>query len=65
MDVQTEGSPTVAKSRTLLLKILFEINEITRFLKSEIEKIVIEASKSCKFTFPVMLRIPVTLSSGK
>ena len=26
-------------------EILFEINEITRFLKSEIKKIVIEASK--------------------
>ena len=46
MHVQyTEGSPTVAKSRTLPTEILFEINEITRFSKSEIKKIGMKTSK--------------------
>ena len=43
-----EGSPTVAKSCQIAYtptEILFEINEITRFLKSEIKKIVMETSK--------------------
>ena len=50
-------------------EILLEINEITRFLKSEIKKynlkLVWKPVKSRKFTFPVMLKILVTLSSGK
>ena len=42
-----EGSTTVAKSRHYTpTEILFEINEITRFLKSEIKKIGMETSKT-------------------
>ena len=43
-------------------EILFEINEITEFSKSEIKKFGMETSKSSKFMFPVMLKIPVTPS---
>ena len=42
-------------------EILFEINEITRFLKSEIKKLVWKLVKSRKFTLPVLFKISVTL----
>ena len=45
-DTMSEGSPTVDKILYAPTEILFEINEITRFLKSEIEKIGMENSKT-------------------
>ena len=55
------GSPIVAKSRTLLLKSYLKSMKSLDF---QSRKLVWKLVKSRKFTFPVMLKILVTLSSG-
>ena len=57
MHVQyTEGSPTVAKSRTLLLKSYLKSMKSLDFQNLKSRKLVWKLVKSCKFTFTVMLK---------
>ena len=51
-----KGSPTVAKSRTLLLKSYLKSMKSLDFQNLKSRKLVWKLVKSCKFTFPVMLK---------
>ena len=53
----SEGSPTVAKSRTLLLKSYLKSIKSLDFRNLRSRKLLWKLVKSCKFTFPVMLKV--------
>ena len=60
-----EGSPTVAKSCTLLLKSYLKSMKSLDFRNLKSRKLAWKLVKYRKFTVLVMLKIPVTLNSGK